>query len=67
MDEKCKSCKYFNRFYVPPIEAYEYVPNGYCCTAFAPDGQVMWLGANEEEASSGTCEMFSKREESHYD
>lgn len=67
MDEKCKNCKFFSKLYVPPLKAYEYVPNGYCCTFFAPDGEVMWLGANEEEAGNGMCEMFTEREELHYD
>lgn len=67
MDDKCKNCKYFSKFYVPPIEAYKYVPNGYCCTVFVPNRQVMWLGSDKESAGNGVCEMFSKREESHYD
>lgn len=59
--ESCKKCKYFNEFYVPPLETYADQSNGYCCTALTSEEQVMWLGADKEIAGNGMCEMFTER------
>ena len=59
--ESCKKCKYFKEFYVPPLETYADQSNGYCCIALAPDGQVMWLGADKERAENDMCEMFMEK------
>lgn len=59
--ESCKKCKYFNEFYVPPLEIYADQSNGYCCTALTSEGQVMWLGSDKERVENDMCEMFTER------
>lgn len=58
MNEHCGNCKYFTKFYVPPLDQYKEQTNGYCCTLFKE--QVMWLGSEKKKAGSGICELWTE-------
>lgn len=59
MNETCKTCKYINTLYVPPVDEYIDMPKDrFVCTYFSRDGQVMYLGYGE-----GMCEVWSEKED----